>query len=326
MTKKWPIICILLCALSLPASANGWLHENVVVSLDNPLSWVNMRSAPSEDASIIALFFSGACLSVTGEPENGWVKVRSQQYEGYMRSDFLDLADGQDSITPGMPIVTLTRDTRMENGEFCKAGTKLLVHGMMVLGNSGKAGLYEVTDGWHYMQIPPEDTEPAIDLAHPSDALTYTGSIPPYAEGKKIGIVHNPKEGSRLHLRKEKSVSSASLGKYYSGTVVAILGEEGEWLHVSIGSLTGYMKNEHVFTSESMWYYGDVLQLPTAKVNNRTGLNLRAGQSTSSKKLGTYENGTPVTVLGVSTSWAQVMVDGQVGFMLLDKLSPKIAF
>lgn len=326
MTKKWPIICILLCALSLPASANGRLHENVVVSLDNPLSWVNMRSAPSEDASIIALFFSGACLSVTGEPENGWVKVRSQQYEGYMRTDFLDLADGQDSITPGMPIVTLTRDTRMENGEFCKAGTKLLVHGMMVLGNRGKAGLYEVTDGWHYMQIPPEDTEPAIDLANPSDALTYTGSIPPYAEGKKIGIVHNPKEGSRLHLRKEKSVSSASLGKYYSGTVVAILGEEGEWLHVSIGSLTGYMKNEHVFTSESMWYYGDVLQLPTAKVNNRTGLNLRAGQSTSSKKLGTYENGTPVTVLGVSTSWAQVMVDGQVGFMLLDKLSPKIAF
>lgn len=326
MAKKWPIICILLCALSLPASANGWLHENVVVSLDNPLSWVNMRSAPSEDASIIALFFSGACLSVTGEPENGWVKVRSQQYEGYMRSDFLDLADGQNTVTPGMPIVTLTRDTRMENGEFCKAGTKLLVHGMMVLGNRGKAGLYEVTDGWHYMQIPPEDTTPPIDLANPSDSLTYTGSIPPYAEGKRIGIVHNPKEGSRLHLRKEKSVSSASLGKYYSGTVVAILGEEGEWLRVSIGSLTGYMKNEHVFTSESMWYYGDVLQLPTAKVNNRTGLNLRAGQSTSSKKLGTYEYGTPVTVLGVSTSWAHVMVDGQVGFMLLDKLSPKIAF
>lgn len=326
MARKGLIICMLLLAFAFPAAADGWLYENAVVSLDNPLSWVNMRSAPSEDAQIIALFFSGASLSVTGEPINGWAKVRSQQYEGYMRTDFLDLADGQDAITPGMPIVTLTRDTRLENGEICKAGTKLLVHGMMVLSNSGKAGLYEVTDGWHYMQIPPEDTAPPIDLANPNDALAYTGSIPPYAEGKKIGIVHNPKEGSRLHLRKEKSVSSASLGKYYSGTVVAILGEEGEWLHVSIGSLTGYMKKEHVFTSESMWYYGDVLQLPTAKVNKRTGLNLRESQSTSSKKLGTYENGTPVTVLGVSTSWAHVLVDGQVGFMLLDKLSPKIAF
>ena len=326
MARKGLIIFMLLLAFAFPAAADGWLHENVVVSLDNPLSWVNMRSAPSQDASILALFFSGACLSVTGEPENGWAKVRSQQYEGYMRTEFLDLADGQDSITPGMPIVTLTRDTRMENGEFCKAGTKLLVHGMMVLGNRGKAGLYEVTDGWHYMQIPPEDTEPAIDLANPSDFLAYTGYIPPYAEGKRIGIVHNPQEGSRLHLRKEKSVSSASLGKYYSGTVAAILGEEGEWLHVSIGSLTGYMKKEHLFTNESMWYYGDALQLPTAKVNNRTGLNLRAGQSTSSKKLGTYEYGTPVTVLGVSSSWAHVMVDGQVGFMLLDKLTPKLAF
>lgn len=326
MMKKGLIICALLCALSLSASADSWLHQNAVVSLGNPLSWVNMRSAPSEDASIIALFFSGASLSVTGEPANGWAKVRSQQYEGYMRTDFLDLADGRDTVAPGMPIVTLTRDKRMENGEICKAGTKLLVHGMMVLGTHGKAGLYEVTDGWHYMQIPPEDTTPQIDLANPSDALAYTGHVPPYAEGKRIGIVHNPKEGSRLHLRKEKSVSSGSLGKYYSGTVAVILGEEGEWLHVSIGSLTGYMKKEHVFTDESMWYYGDALQLPTAKVNNRTGLNLRAGQSTSSKKLGTYEYGTPVTVLGVSTSWAHVLVDGQVGFMLLDKLTPKLTF
>lgn len=326
MVRKSLIICMLLAAFSFPSVADGWLHENVVVSLDNQLSWVNMRSAPSQDASILALFFSGASLIVTGEPENGWVKVRSQQYEGYMRSDFLDLADGKDPITPGMPIVTLTRDTRMENGEICKAGTKLLVHGMMVLGNRGKAGLYEVTDGWHCMQILPEDTEPAIDLAHPGDSLVYTGYVPPYAEGKKIGIVHNPQKGSRLHLHKEKSVSSASLGKYYSGTVAAILSDEGEWLRVSIGSLTGYMKKEHLFTNESMWYYGDALQLPVVTVNNRTGLNLRAGQSTSSKKLGTYEYGTSVTVLGVSTSWAHVMVDGQVGFMLLDKLTPKLAF
>lgn len=326
MVKKGLILCALLCALSLPSAADGWLHENAVVSLDNPLSWVNMRSAPSEDAPVIALFFSGASLSVTGEPVNGWAKVCSQQYEGYMRTDFLDLADGQNTVTPGMPIVTLTRDTRMENGEICKAGTKLLVHGMMVLGAHGKAGLYEVTDGWHYMQIPPEDTTPQIDLSAPDQRLEYTGYVPPYAQGKRIGIVHNPKEGSRLHLRKEKSVSSASLGKYYSGTVVVILAEEGEWLHVSIGSLTGYMKKEHVFTNESMWYYGDALQLPAAKVNNRTGLNLRTGQSTSTKKLGTYEYGTPVTVLGISTSWAHVLVDGQVGFMLLNKLTPKLAF
>jgi uncharacterized protein YgiM (DUF1202 family) len=66
--------------------------------------------------------------------------------------------------------------------------------------------------------------------------------------------------------------------------------------------------------------------LSEAKVNNRTGLNLREGQSTSSRKLATYENGTPVTVLGVSTSWAHVMVDGQVGFMMLNKLTPGLAF
>ena len=326
MVVKWLILCTLLCVLALPTAADSWLHENVVVSLENPLSWVNMRASPSEDASVIALFFSGACLSVTGEPINGWARVRSQQYEGYMRTDFLDLADGQDAVAPGMPIITLTRDTRMENGEICRAGTRLLVHGMMVHGSHGKAGLYEVTDGWHYLQIPPEDAEPQIDLSLPDKDIAYTGYVPPYAEGKRIGIIHNPEEGGRLHLRQEKSVSSGSLGKYYSGTVVVILGEDGDWLHVSIGSLTGYMKKEHIFTKESMWHYGDVLQLPIAKVNNRTGLNLRAGQSTSTNKLGSYDYGTPVTVLGISTSWAHVMVEGKIGFMLLDKLAPKLDF
>lgn len=324
MMRKWLALTALLCALALPAAAEEWLHENVVVSQQNPLSWVNMRMEPSMDAQVIALFFNGACLSVSEEAQNGWVKVRSQQHEGYMRTEYLDLVDGGHAVTPGMPIVTLTRDTRMENGEFCKAGTKLLVHSIMLVAG-GKAGLYEVTDGWHYMLIPPEDVTPQIDL-NDRESVPCTGAVPKYAQGERIGIVHNPKEGSRLHLRKEKSTSSGSLGKYYSGTVVVILAEEGEWLHVRIGGLTGYMKKEHVFTEESMWHYGDALQLPTVKVNNRTGLNLRAGQSTSSEKLGTYEHGTEVTVLGISTSWAHVLADGQDGFMLLSKLTPELEF
>ena len=319
--KRYLFMLLTLCLLTPAAMAESWLHKNVVVSLPDPLSWVNMRYAPSTEAAVEAVFFSGVCLSVVEEPAGGWVKVNSQQYSGYIREEYLDLVDGQDVVYPGMPIVTLTRDTRMENGEICPTGTRLLVHGVTADGM-----LCEVTTGWHYMQIPMSDLSPCVDLTDRHNGVQWTGDIPPYAAGGRIGIVHNPKQGSRLHLRKEKSTSSGSLGKYYSGTVVNVLAEEGDWLHVRIGALEGYMKKEHVFTEESMWHYGDVLQLPTARVSNRTGLNLRAGQSTSSIKLGTYPNGTEVTVLGVSTSWAHVLIGNQDGFMLLDKLSPAFVF
>ena len=179
MVRKIIALACLLCALCAPAQAQKWLYKNVVVAPGDALSWVNMRAEPSADAQIYALYFSGAKLSVTQEPHNGWVKVRSEQYEGYMREEYLELDDGSAEVVPGMPIVTLKRDTRVSENVVLEAGTRLLVHGMMVLGSSSKAGLYEVTDGWHYMQVPPEDVTPQIDLANRSAETAHTGYVPP---------------------------------------------------------------------------------------------------------------------------------------------------
>ena len=46
---------------------------------------------------------------------------------------------------------------------------------------------------------------------------------------------------NRLHLRAAPNTSAASLGKYYQGTPVRVLGKSGEWTEVDVFGVHGYM-------------------------------------------------------------------------------------
>jgi Bacterial SH3 domain. len=145
------------------------------------------------------------------------------------------------------------------------------------------------------------------------------------AATKAIGAatVNNPDLKDRLNLRKTASAKATSLGKYYNGVVVEQLAEEKNgWIKVRIGNLEGYMQTDYL-------EYGDDAKpvqsvIPAVIVDNTRGkeLHLREKRSVSSKSLGLYKNGTKITVLGLTATWAHVKVDEKIGFMLLDRLSP----
>ena len=52
-------------------------------------------------------------------------------------------------------------------------------------------------------------------------------------------VVNNPIPTDRLRLR--DAPGGKELGRYYNGTPVQVLGEEGEWSHVRIGHVEGYI-------------------------------------------------------------------------------------
>ncbi len=56
--------------------------------------------------------------------------------------------------------------------------------------------------------------------------------------------VVNPDPADRLHLRERPDRSSRSLGKYYSGTPVTILSEQGDWAEVMAGGRHGWMMKD----------------------------------------------------------------------------------
>ncbi len=56
--------------------------------------------------------------------------------------------------------------------------------------------------------------------------------------------VVNPNPGERLHLRERPDRKSPSLGKYYSGTPVTVLSEQGDWAEVIVGGRHGWMMKD----------------------------------------------------------------------------------
>ncbi len=62
-------------------------------------------------------------------------------------------------------------------------------------------------------------------------------------------IVNNPDPADRLHLRASPSRSAKSLGKFYNGTPVRVLEEQGDWAKVEIGldgRFTGWMMKQYL--------------------------------------------------------------------------------
>lgn len=70
-----------------------------------------------------------------------------------------------------------------------------------------------------------------------------------------LAVVCNPDPNDRLHLRTKPSREADSLGKFWNGTPVRVLGERDGWCQVEIGTdgrLTGWMLKKYLVTGLKM--------------------------------------------------------------------------
>ncbi|MBR2054305.1 MAG: hypothetical protein IJ968_05355, partial [Clostridia bacterium] len=66
-------------------------------------------------------------------------------------------------------------------------------------------------------------------------------------DNKTLGLVVSDEPQNRVHLRSEAKKESQSLGRYFTGTQLEIIGEEGAFYEVMVNGLThGYMMKEYV--------------------------------------------------------------------------------
>lgn len=136
-----------------------------------------------------------------------------------------------------------------------------------------------------------------------------------FAEDAPVTYVDNPVRTDRLHLRAAPRQSAASLGRYYSGAVVTVLDEEGEWAHVTVGAgdavAEGYMMRQFLTTVSGEDRYGIQDLQPTAWVStlpDERTLPLRANPSTTAPAIEQLENGRYVWILGdIGEDWAHVI-------------------
>ena len=108
-------------------------------------------------------------------------------------------------------------------------------------------------DGYRY----PEDRCAALrPVCGRSDhiALHLRGADRPL-DRTGLAVVCNPDPNDRLHLRTKPSREADSLGKFWNGTPVRVLGERDGWCQVEIGTdgrLTGWMLKKYLVTGEKM--------------------------------------------------------------------------
>lgn len=310
-----------------------------VVNNPNPKDRLNLRTSASTSAGSLGKYYNGVTVQILEDnPATGWAKVQIGNRgtaTGYMLRQYLAFGDAQYRVASAIPIYMTTGSA----WELLDAPWTNSIYNMYGVENNIE--LLGFIDGWWHVRIREYtgyvSSRNGFQLVSGNPNFDWTGESSSsgwsmYYDGYRIAIVNNPNAQDRLYLRKEANSNALSYGKYYNGTVVALLSEvQNGWVKAKIGNLEGYMQSQYLKIDGTV---GSVTSAqPTATVNVSQGktLTLREGKSTSTKSLGEYGRGKTVTVMGLDDMgsgglWYHVVVDGKVGFMSAAYLTPQLPY
>jgi len=147
--------------------------------------------------------------------------------------------------------------------------------------------------------------------------LSVTSILSPAALAESTATV----KGGWLKLRAEASTNGDVIGTYFTGTQVIVLQTQGDWYHVTApDGKTGYMMARYLDlypdagSDESLPGMQEIAAWVTS--DNGNPVNLRSGPDTSYSVLGSFAVGTPVTIIATGSSWYQIRIGSQIGYML----------
>lgn len=116
-----------------------------------------------------------------------------------------------------------------------------------------------------------------------------------------------------VNVREEADTESGIVGKMNDGAVGTINSTEGEWLNITSGDVTGYVKSEFVKTGDAAYDYAKNFYRITAVVTE-DGVNVRKEASTDSDVIAAAYTGIAYQVDKAETesadNWVCVLIDG----------------
>lgn len=283
---------------------------------------LNLRSAPSDYATILGTYANGTVVSVLGN-YNGWAYVNVSGNYGYMKLQFLSLSAPVVTPVPsGIPYKPYTMyvwtgnsgrlhlrtypDTRSKSKGLYANGTAVIVS--------------QTSGGWAYVRVGNQEGYMMLRF------LT-TQYVPPVTPVPgPVGQVMYVKSanGGPVYLRTGPGTKYSDLGLYPVGTQVNIISFMGTWDYVRIGSNVGYMMHKFLSYTQPIYPPAPVPTQHTymfVATGNSGKLYLRQYASKSSAIIGKYANGTQVLVTAALNDWLYVQVGGKTGYMMRKFLS-----
>ena len=125
--------------------------------------------------------------------------------------------------------------------------------------------------------------------------------------------------GSYVRMRSSASTSSSILGTYNSGTTMTVTGVSGAWYKVDYNGTDGYVYSNYLSLS-GVTSSGGSASGSNGSVKG-SDVRMRSGPGTNYSILGTYQNGTALTVTGTENGWSKVIIGGTSGYIRSDYVS-----
>ena len=198
--------------------------------------YVNLRSGPSTDTSVVYRVPSGSTFHLQGN-YGGWcyghVNIGSQQLYGYMYETFLDSGATTAVVTTqngGKVNVRSGPDSSYSSIGKLASGTQVSV---LLKGN----GWYLISGGGY---------EGYMSTKYLSGTGSTLGSNTGTTTTSQTAWVNNPKATQVLNLRETPSQSARSIGQYRNGTKVKVVSRGSTWCEVYVGTRHGYMMTRYL--------------------------------------------------------------------------------
>lgn len=313
------LLCVALLASCIPVLAENPTGPNtfMVVSTGNK-GKLHLRQSASTTAPSLGLYTNGTTVYVESA-SNGWAYVLVEGQHGYMSTQFLK------NIGSGTGTGTVMYVQTGNNGRLhLRANPTITSNSKGLYNNGTKVTVLKMAGEWAYVNVNGRTGYMMFKYLSFNGTVTPDPVVPVVDPSKAVAMVVKTGNAGRLNLRETPSTEARSLGLYANGTLVQAVSVGNGWSWVSVGGKTGYMM------SQFLAYPGSVDPTPSTpytmyiRTGNAGRLNLRALPSTDSTSLGLYANDTAVTVLATTGLWANVAVDGKIGFMLLKFLTSTV--
>ena len=214
--------------------------SRATVNSPDPSIRLPLHTQPRKSSKSWGKYYNGVTALVLQQPQNGWVKVRVGDLEGYFEEKFLALDAMAGSVISLIPTVTVSNSDSpgldLRSAQSFQSDTKA------TYSNGRPVRVLGVTED--FVRILAEDGLTGFMMAwgvtpQPAYADFDTAVTLPQPEGSET-VIDNP-GGQGAQLRKRASTATESLGLYRNGTIAIVTGGGEYWKQDWVEGRPGWM-------------------------------------------------------------------------------------
>ena len=282
--------------------------------------FLNMREEPDKNAKINGKLLGGSAVSIIDDSVDGWYQVSSGGFTGYISREFVLTDDAarekaRELVSRMAVINTEKLNVREEPSQEARVTEQVM--------KNERYAIVSEQDGW--IQIPGgyisseyADVKFALNEARELDLQTAVLNM-----YDQIGISN---VDNYLNVREAPSEEGAIIGKMpgkAAGEVLEV-SEDGQWLKIQSGPVTGYVKAEYIMTGDTAKQFA----LENAKlmaIVNTDMLNVRTEPKTEAGIWTQISGSERYDVVSQQDGWVGISIDDDTAYVSTDYVDVRYA-